>query len=959
MRVAKWLFLAFAILALPAGVYAQEAVLNGIVTDSSGGVLPGVTVTAINEATGNKFVAITDAGGHYQIQARPGTYKLTVELSGFATANKGGIQALLGQSVTTNVPLAPGGVAESVTVTAEQQLVTTTSSTLGGNIDPKQVQELPTAGRNFMSLSMLAPGSRTASTSATQPLPDRGRAGDVREFQISMDGQQVTRDMGTGTQPRYSNDMISEFQYIANRFDATMGRSAGIQMRIISKSGTNLFSGLGRVSYRSDKFNSPDPVLKTKLRVNNLQLSTAFGGPIIKDKFHFFANGEYEREPNESIWNTPYPAFNIKLDGTNNQKKIGGRVDYELSPSIRLMVKQSHNSLFAPFGPGTSNHPSSTNTNYEYNIESYARLTQVLGHRAVNEIEGGRAVYGFKQASLVTWPNAWTAGAGVTNGSPRIRFTTFGFLPNQNLPRHQDQWVWSIKDSFSFSFDAGGRHDVRSGAEYLYRSQIQDNQRFGTGEIDARGAAPPANIEALFPVWNDASTWRLDLLCQTDKLCKTDTIGVGDYNNWLNSQKVGAWVQDDWKMSNRLTLNLGLRWDADIGAYAEINYPPWTQPYDFSDWTGFQPRLGFTYKLTDKTVIRGGGGLYIQGAISGDETNAKGNAQIGLLTYTNSPYRTDFAANPTNGVGLPNFQQAQAQYCHVNNNAPGCVQLAALELILAPKYERQAHNWQYSIGLQRQFGQSVGFELDYIYNHANHEKGIVDNINLTYDPVTGVNNKFLANRPSRVQPNWSYVSASVHLGRSTTQEVRTSITKRFSKHWQASGTYSLRYFWDAEPPPFSGLDPVPFTTTPDMGNEWSLGAGDQRHRATANLVWEVAHGFQVSLVQYVGSGIRLTTNWGTDIRDINGNGGTERLRPDGTIIARNNLVGPSQSRTDFRVQQKIPLHGRVAIDAIAEVFNLLNRPNYSVGTSENNAATYNKPQSGEYRTAQFGARVSW
>jgi len=958
MRFAKWVLLACAIMAFPASAVAQEAVMNGVVADTSGGVLPGVTVTAVNEATGNKFVAVTDAGGHYQIQIRPGTYKITAELSGFTTVTKTGLVALFGAAITTNIPMAPGGVNENITVTGETQLVTTTSSTLGGNIDPKQVQELPTSGRNFMSLAMLAPGSRTSSTSATQPLPDRGRAGDVREFQISMDGQQVTRDLGTGTQPRYSNDMISEFQYIANRFDATMGRSAGIQMRIISKSGTNVFSGLGRVSYRSDRFNSVEPVLKTKLHINNLQMSTALGGAIVKDKLHWFGNLEYEREPTESIWNTPYPAFNITLDGQNHQHKMGGRLDWEMSPTMRLMVKQSNNSLFSPFGAGSTNHPSSTSDNYEYNIESYARFTQVINNKTLNEIEGGRAVYGFVQHSLVNWPAAWTA-ATTTNGSPRIRFTTFGFLPNQNLPRHQDQWVWNIKDSLSFSYDAKGRHDVRAGGEYLYRTQIQNNQRYGTGEIDARGAAPPANIESLFPVWNDASTWRLDILCQTPGLCKTDTIGVGDYANWVQSHKLAAWYQDDWRVSDKFTLNLGMRWDADIGAFAEMDYAPWTQPYNYNSFTGFQPRLGFTYKLNDKTVLRGGGGLYIQGATSGDETNAKGNMQIGLLTYTNSPYRTDFAGNPTNGTPLPTYEQAKSQYCHVNNNAPGCVQLAALEIVLAPKYEGAAHNWQYSIGMQRQFGSDIGVEIDYAYNHAENEKGIADNINLTYDPTTGANYKFLANRPARFQPNWNYVSATVHMGRSTTSELRTSFTKRFSKHWQAAGTYSLRYFWDAEPPPFSGPDPVPFATQPDLGNEWSLGAGDQRHRATFNLVWEVAKGFQVSMVQLRASGVRLSTAWGTDLRDINGNGGTQRLRPDGTIIPRNNLVGPSQSRTDFRAQQKIPLHGHVKIDVIAEVFNLFNQPNFVVGVQENQPTQYNQPQSGEYRTAQWGVRVSW
>ena len=251
-----------AILALPAIGYAQEAVLNGTVTDSTGGVLPGVTVTATNEATGNTFVAVTDAGGRYRIPVRTGAYRIVCELSGFGTATRTGVLLLVGQTVTIDMRMAVSGLAETVTVTGETPLLNTSSSTLGGNVDPRQVAELPVAGRNFMALALLAPGSRTQTMDASQPLPDRGRADDVREFQINLDGQQVTRDIGTGTQPKYSQDMIAEFQYIANRFDATMGRSSGVQVNIVTKSGTNQLSSVGRLNYRSSKFNSENPVAK-------------------------------------------------------------------------------------------------------------------------------------------------------------------------------------------------------------------------------------------------------------------------------------------------------------------------------------------------------------------------------------------------------------------------------------------------------------------------------------------------------------------------------------------------------------------------------------------------------------------------------------------------------------------------------------------------------------------------
>jgi hypothetical protein len=953
----RWFVFCCAILTLlPATGYAQEAVLNGTVTDSTGGALPGVTVTAVNEATGNTFTAVTDSGGRYRLAVRTGTYRLTVELSGFATVKRTGIEVLVGQAVTIDIPLSPAGVAETVTVTGETPLVSTTSSTLGGNVDPRQVAELPVQGRNFMALALLAPGSRTETTNADQPLPDRGREGDVREFQINLDGQQVTRDLGAGGQPKYSQDMIEEFQYIANRFDATMGRSSGVLVNIISKSGTNQLSGTGRLNYRSQRFNAKEPVLQERLPIDNLQSSIALGGPIVKDRLHYFVNYEYEREPTTSVWNTKYPAFNVTLHGKSNQKKGGARGDYELSRNMRLMGKFTKTTTFQPFGAGTTNHPAGTNTNADHNSEAYGHFTHVISNHAVNELEGGRAVYGFSQDPLTTWTNAWQAPNGLPVGSPRIRFSTFSILPNQNLPKVQNQWYWSVKDNLTLSYDMAGRHDLRLGGEYLWRRQIQGNRRYATGEIDARGGPTPANIQQIFPDPFNVDTWDLGAI---SSITRSYLIGVGDFDNWVYSQKAGAWAQDDWRVSERLTLNLGVRWDAEIGAFAEITLGPWEKPQNYNDWNNFQPRLGFAYKVSDDTVIRGGGGLFVQGATSGEETQAKGNAQISLVRIPNDG-RPDFAANPLNGAPLPTFDQAQAQFCQNNNNAKGCLFQDAIELILDPKYEQLGRTWQTSIGFQHQVGPTFGVEADYVYTHGFHEKGAVDNINLTYDPATGANYPF-SDRSHRVDPNWGAISASVHMGRSTVQELRTSFTKRFSDHWQASGTYSLRWFWDAEPPPFSGRDPVPFQTAPDLGGEWTLAAGDQRHRATFSGIWEITHGFQVSALQYVGSGVRQQTTWGADLRDVNGGGGTERLRPDGTIIPRNPILEPPHSRTDLRVQQRIPLHGKtghMSVDLIGEVFNVFNRPNWTIGTQENRS-DYQQHVAGEYRTAQVGFRVTF
>src|SRR5678809_580711 len=160
-RVIGRLLLLCAIVALPAMAFAQDAVLTGTITDSTGAVLPGVTVAAVNEATGNNYETVTDATGVYRIPVRVGAYKITANLAGFGDVMRTGVQLLVGQTITLNLQMAPSTLQETVTVTGEAPLIDLKNSAIGGNVDPKQVQELPVNGRNWMALALVAPGSRT------------------------------------------------------------------------------------------------------------------------------------------------------------------------------------------------------------------------------------------------------------------------------------------------------------------------------------------------------------------------------------------------------------------------------------------------------------------------------------------------------------------------------------------------------------------------------------------------------------------------------------------------------------------------------------------------------------------------------------------------------------------------------------------------------------------------------
>src|SRR5437016_6855535 len=460
--IVRPMLLLCAILLLPAFVFAQEAVLTGTITDATGAVLPGVTVQATHESSGNTFEAVTDGRGVYRIPARIGTYKITAQLTGFGVATRQGVELLVGQTLTLNLQMSPSTLQETVTVTGEAPLIATQSSSIGGTIDPRQMSELPTAGRNWMSLALLAPGNRTNAEGAT-PVQDRG---DVREFNLNVDGMQVSANMGAGNQPRYSNDAIAEFQFISNRFDATQGRSSGVQVNAVTKSGTNALAGTFVGNFRNSQWNKPDPVLHRVLPYKDQQYAWTFGGPIRKDKIHFFGNFDYEHQPLTSIWNTPYPAFNVTLKGTLSTKMEGVRLDYELSPKTHLMTKVSGMNLASPFSAADNNHPAATTNSTEASREVVTQFTQVLGTRAVNVVKGGMSSYEIFNGNLTTWSHHWQA-PDVTMGSPRITLRGFSIAGNTNYPRNRIQRVWSARDDFSMTYEAAGMHALKLGGETL------------------------------------------------------------------------------------------------------------------------------------------------------------------------------------------------------------------------------------------------------------------------------------------------------------------------------------------------------------------------------------------------------------------------------------------------------------------------------------------------------------
>src|SRR2546422_215155 len=444
-----------AILMLPICGHAQESTVSGTVTDPTGAVIPGVTVTATHTETGNKFEAVTDERGGYRLLVRVGNYRMTAGLPGFGTVNRN-IEVLIGQTVVVNIELMPSTVAETVNVVGEVPLVDTETTKVGANIDPRQMQELPLNGRNWMDLTLLAPGARR--NEAVGLVQNRQGYGVT-----NVDGQDVTINYHSAPdteQSGFNKDAIGEFEVIANRFDASQGRSAGMVVNAVTKAGTNVYAGTFGGYFRSDEFNAADFVANRVLPYSNQQLSATFGGPIKKDKAHFFGSYGYAREPHTYTYNSPYPSFNVDVNFPSRAHTVLGRVDYQFTSATRLSVRGSgFNNLFYNLGTNSATtHPSAGGTRGRVATQYFANLTHVLSNRTVNQLKGGFTNYERQDQPAVRWKGQDFPYHPVLHGGSVIvmlRGYTIGASPLNILQDTQ-----SIRDDLTTSL---GRHDLKLG----------------------------------------------------------------------------------------------------------------------------------------------------------------------------------------------------------------------------------------------------------------------------------------------------------------------------------------------------------------------------------------------------------------------------------------------------------------------------------------------------------------
>ena len=941
------LILAGTMLLWPLMLHAQEVALTGTVTDSTGAVLPGVSVTATHTDSGNTFAGVTDASGTYALNAlRTGSYKLRVELAGFSTIMRDNLDLQVGQRAVLNFSMTLSSLQESITVAAAAPLVDFTQSRVAGVIDQRQMQDLPLNGRNWMELTLLSPGSRSNPTGVTEsPISGNPSAG---SFQLNVDGQQVSNTMACARwgQPKFSRDAIEQFEMVTSRWDATQGRSTQVQVNAVTKAGTNRYQGTAAGYFRSARFNSKDFILNRVTPFSDQQASATFGGPFVKDKFHFFGYYDGERKPDSYAYTSPYPRFNAVLTDVRmvlRDHKWGGRSDYQFSSNTRLMVRANGWLLDQPGASNTGGsliHPSRSTTSTRESEGGMASLTQVLSSRSVNEIKGGFTQVSSKDFSIVESPQISLRGYTIGNVS---------FQPLYLTARS-----YQIRDDFSTHVSD---HSLRYGGEVLRNQNIiyWPSNKFGI--LTANTGNPPANLEDLFPVWNDPRSWNLDGLSSVAFSWTQSVPAPGtDYEIIHPNHNIAAWFQDDWRALNRLTLNLGVRWDLLLGALGEeIDFPPFRTTRGH-EWRDVSPRLGFAYELSPKTALRGGWGIYYQGVTDQPTHHSLiDKVTVGVTVFNDG--RTDFASNPYKlGRGVkPSYEQALAMAGTRSINGT----------LLSPSVETP-YTYQTTIGVQQQIGKDMSFKTDFVL--AQDRAGLTArNVNLVYNTANGAPYP-ASDATKRVYPGWSTTSMRFSQGKSDYRALETAFTKRMSHNWQLYITYTLAGTWNYDVLPINdgcqypytapGVCNVPITLAPDLFENQLYLSGSQRHRAVVNGIWEAPFGMQVSGLLFYSDGGRSTTTSGLDLYGVGGNG-TPRLRADRSLIPRNNFNNDDTVRTDLRVTRHFKLSPRVGLDIFGEAFNALNDSTYQYTLNESNAnfgriSTANSP-----RSVQLGLRIAY
>lgn len=983
-------FTAFVVFLLASPAFGQggRAEINGTVFDQAKAVLPGATVTVTDENTGLERTTVSGEEGRFVIPTLvPGRYTIKAELQGFQTATRTGVTLNVGQELTVPLTLQIAGVAETLTVTGQAPLVESTVSRIGTNITSSEIDGLPSANRSQFSLMQTIPG-----------LVPVLQVGSFEGGQFSANGQATTNNLflvdgqndndsrrggSQGTQARVALDAMAEYQVQTHQYGAEYGGSTGVIVNSVTRSGTNRVAGRVFEYYQDNKLQATDYFLRQAGEENPNSGSNVFGGsiggPIVRNKLFFFANFEETRAKEAANLNFPASAAPLATSYSTTTGFTGPnsflRLDYHVNGNNQLSFRWTREAILTE-NDSIENDlailDAARHENDAGDIVVSASWTTVLNNRMTNEFKVGHVRESLLQGSSLLFDDSWKFigfhgvepfGVGSQNNhpdyiaGPRNTYT-------QDLIRDVN-----VDDTLTW---ITGKHSFKAGAA------------FGRNAALPQGTA--ANFTGLLTFPTNAPFNPADPTTYPYRF----GVSMGQFEFDQIDRRASGYVQDKWEINNRLTLNLGVRYDWQKAT-------PKTK-----DAIG--PRVGVAYDLTGdgKTLVRGGFGKVYQyqqlailatllqrsviaPTLAYDTTQVASPATTGTFPVRPGDANATACLNPVAGpkAGVAVISPACRTFLEslrtgvlaggvVNNTTTGPI---------VDGDRRMAHTWAFSAGVKREIANNMAISVDYVGNRGRDNTGVIDinegplnaagrvtrlGVNV-FDP-NGLLVPAAARNTTFVQFNQEQTKELGSALDTTFDSMEVGLEKRYSNRWSGRVSYTLAHCYD--------VGSIIIDSDPRL--DYGRCDRDNVHAFATSGSVDIWKGLGAGFVFRAYSGYPINETVGSD---VNGDG-TNNDRPTrglndsatlpsglpGTIVSavdargvavRNGIDGERKVILDGRMQYVHRL-GRYQAGFFLEIYNLTNYTNFGNATGARNSVNFLKTIVADNpRTAQLGFRLTF